>query len=153
MEECGSAFKILIGKSTGERPSGRPKHRWEDNIRMDLKEICQFEELSWFDSRYGLLESHCECGIEPPGSISHGISYSKNNSTSSRVAALGSTSILARLLFLYLYYFLTQVQGGRMAGTLGHHCHRFLVALIIFIILYSFTVGMVMKPIFKYILG
>ena len=34
-----SAFKILTGTPTGKRPLGRPKRRWEDNIRMDLKEI------------------------------------------------------------------------------------------------------------------
>ena len=39
MEEGRSAFKILAGKPTGKRPLGRPRHRWEDNIRMDLKEI------------------------------------------------------------------------------------------------------------------
>ena len=37
MKEGRSAFKILIGKPTGKRPSGRPW--WEDNIRMDPKEI------------------------------------------------------------------------------------------------------------------
>ena len=37
MEEGGSGFKILIGKSIGERPSERPRFKWEDNIRMDLK--------------------------------------------------------------------------------------------------------------------
>ena len=31
-------------------------------------------EFDWFDSGYGLLESACECDIEPPGSISHGVS-------------------------------------------------------------------------------
>ena len=31
------AFKILTGKPTGKRPLGRPRHRWEENIRMDLK--------------------------------------------------------------------------------------------------------------------
>ena len=36
---CGSAFKILTGKPTGKRPLGRPRRRWEDNIRMDLEEI------------------------------------------------------------------------------------------------------------------
>ena len=35
----GSAFKILTGKPSGKRPFGRPKRRWEDNIRMDLEEI------------------------------------------------------------------------------------------------------------------
>ena len=39
MEEGRSAFKILAGKPTGRRPFGRPRRRWEDNIRMDLEEI------------------------------------------------------------------------------------------------------------------
>ena len=39
MEEGRSAFKILAGKPTGKRPLGRPGLRWEDNIKMDLKEI------------------------------------------------------------------------------------------------------------------
>ena len=34
IEEGRSAFKIVIGK-----PAGKPSHRWEDNIRIDLKEI------------------------------------------------------------------------------------------------------------------
>ena len=39
MEEVKSAFKILTGKPTGKRPLRRPRNRWEDNIRMGLKEI------------------------------------------------------------------------------------------------------------------
>ena len=39
MKEDRSAFKILTGKPTGKRPLGRPRRRWEDNIRMDLEEI------------------------------------------------------------------------------------------------------------------
>ena len=39
MEEGRSAFKILTGKPTGKRPLGRPRRRWEGNIRMDLEEI------------------------------------------------------------------------------------------------------------------
>ena len=39
MEEGRSAFKILTGKPIGKRPLGRPRSRWEDNIRMDLEEI------------------------------------------------------------------------------------------------------------------
>jgi hypothetical protein len=37
MEDSRSAFKILTGTSAGKRPLGRPRHRWDDNIRMDLK--------------------------------------------------------------------------------------------------------------------
>ena len=32
-----SAVKIVTDKPTGKRPLGKPRHRWEDNIRMDLK--------------------------------------------------------------------------------------------------------------------
>ena len=39
MEEGRSTFKILTGTPTGKRSLGRSKRRWEDNIRMDLKEI------------------------------------------------------------------------------------------------------------------
>ena len=39
IEEGRSAFKILIRIPTGKRSLGRPMRRWEDNIRMDLKEI------------------------------------------------------------------------------------------------------------------
>ena len=49
MEEGWSAFKILIGKPTGKRPLGRPRRRWEDNIRMDLEEI-SINAGNWVDS-------------------------------------------------------------------------------------------------------
>ena len=49
MEEGRSAFKILTGKPPGKRPSGRPRRRWEDNIRMDLKEI-GINAGNWVDS-------------------------------------------------------------------------------------------------------
>ena len=39
MEEERRAFKISTGKSTGKRLLGRPRCRWEDNIRMIRKEI------------------------------------------------------------------------------------------------------------------
>ena len=39
MEEGRSAFKILTGLPTEKRPLGRPRHRWEDTIRMELEEI------------------------------------------------------------------------------------------------------------------
>jgi hypothetical protein len=32
-----SAYRILVGKPEGKRPLGRPRRRWEDNIRIDLR--------------------------------------------------------------------------------------------------------------------
>ena len=48
MEEGRSVFKILKDTPPGQRPSGRPRHRWEDNIRMDLKEI-EINMRNWVD--------------------------------------------------------------------------------------------------------
>jgi hypothetical protein len=39
MGEERKVYKILLGKSEGKRPLGRPRRRWEDGIRMDLGEI------------------------------------------------------------------------------------------------------------------
>jgi len=39
MGERGGIYRVLLGKLEGRRPLGRPRHRWEDNIKMDLKEV------------------------------------------------------------------------------------------------------------------
>jgi hypothetical protein len=38
MREKRNAYRILVGKLEGKRPLGRPRRRWKDNIRMDLRE-------------------------------------------------------------------------------------------------------------------
>jgi hypothetical protein len=39
MVEKRNAYMILVGKPEGKRPLGRPRRRWVDNIKMDLREI------------------------------------------------------------------------------------------------------------------
>jgi len=39
MVERRGVYRILVGKPEGKRPLGRPRHRWEDNIKMDLQEV------------------------------------------------------------------------------------------------------------------
>jgi hypothetical protein len=39
MGEERKVYKVLVGKFEGKRPLGRPRRRWEDGIRMDLREI------------------------------------------------------------------------------------------------------------------
>jgi hypothetical protein len=41
-----NAYKILVGKSEGNRPLGRHKRRWEYNVGMDLREI-GWENVEW----------------------------------------------------------------------------------------------------------
>jgi hypothetical protein len=49
MEEERKVYKVLVGKPGGKRPLERPRRRWEDGIRMDLREI----------GLGGNLHSHC----------------------------------------------------------------------------------------------
>jgi hypothetical protein len=37
-DDCGLQ-RVLVGKTEGKRPLGRPRRRWEDNIKMDLQEV------------------------------------------------------------------------------------------------------------------
>ncbi|KAJ4432277.1 hypothetical protein ANN_20895 [Periplaneta americana] len=39
MSESRNAYRVLVGRPEGKRPLGRPRHRWEDNIKMDLREM------------------------------------------------------------------------------------------------------------------
>jgi hypothetical protein len=46
MGEVRGAYNILFGRPEGRRPLGRPRRRWEDNIKMDLREI-GFGDVDW----------------------------------------------------------------------------------------------------------
>jgi len=39
MGEGRGVYRVLVGKPEGERPLGRPRRRWEDNIKMELQEV------------------------------------------------------------------------------------------------------------------
>jgi hypothetical protein len=39
MGERRGVYSVLVGKPEGKRPLGKPMHRWEDNIKMDLREV------------------------------------------------------------------------------------------------------------------
>jgi hypothetical protein len=46
MGEKRNAYRLLVGKPEGKRPLGRPRHRWVDNIRMDLGEVV-WGDVGW----------------------------------------------------------------------------------------------------------
>ena len=39
MGKRSDAYRVLVGKYEGKRPLGRPRHRWEVSIKMDLQEV------------------------------------------------------------------------------------------------------------------
>ena len=66
-------YRVLVGKSEGKRPLGRPRRRWEDNIKMDLQEVgcwgMDWIELAQNRDRW---QGTCECGNEPSDPIKFG---------------------------------------------------------------------------------
>jgi hypothetical protein len=46
MGEGRGVYRVLVGRPEGKRPLGRPRRRWEDNIKMDLREI-RIDGANW----------------------------------------------------------------------------------------------------------
>jgi hypothetical protein len=58
-----------VGKPEGKRPLGRPRRRWVDNSKIDLREI-RWDGMNWIDlAQDRTMEGSCEHGDEPSGSI------------------------------------------------------------------------------------
>jgi hypothetical protein len=69
MGEERKVYKVLVGKTEGRRQLGRPRRRWEDGVRMVVREIglvgCGLDSTG---SGQGPVAVCCECGDEPSGS-------------------------------------------------------------------------------------
>jgi hypothetical protein len=65
-------YRILVGKPEGKRPLGRPRRRWDDNIKITLQEVgCG--GMDWIGlTQDRQVAGNCECGHEPSGSIKCG---------------------------------------------------------------------------------
>ena len=57
MGEGRVVHRFLVEKPEGKRPLGRPRHRWEDNIKMDLQEVGGVE-TGWSWLRIGIGGGH-----------------------------------------------------------------------------------------------
>ena len=60
MAEGNNSFKLLTGKSTGNRPLRRARRRWEENTRVDLKEM-DFIARNWTESTQVLIIGKTLC--------------------------------------------------------------------------------------------
>ncbi|KAJ4438662.1 hypothetical protein ANN_14609 [Periplaneta americana] len=69
MGESRNAYSVLIGRPEGKRPLGRPRRRWEDNIKMDLREV-GYDDREWINFAQDRDQWRaCEGGNELPGSL------------------------------------------------------------------------------------
>jgi hypothetical protein len=48
MGEKTGAYRILVGRPEGRRPLGRPRRRWEDNMKLDIREV-GWEDMNWIE--------------------------------------------------------------------------------------------------------
>ena len=58
MGEERGVHRVLVGKPEGKRPLGRPRRRWEDNIKMDLQEVGGVVGTGWSWRRIGTGGGH-----------------------------------------------------------------------------------------------
>ena len=58
MGEDRGVHRVLVGKPDGKRPLGRPRRRWEDNIKMDLQEVGEGCGDGWSWLRIGTGGGH-----------------------------------------------------------------------------------------------
>jgi hypothetical protein len=77
MGEGRGAYRVLVGRPEGKRPLGRPRRRWEDNIKMDFREM-GLDGANWIRLVQDWVQScshletqslHCDQGFDSLGSI------------------------------------------------------------------------------------
>ena len=74
MGESRGVYRVLVEKPEGKRPLGRPRHRWEDNTKMDLQEVgCG--GMDWID----LAQDRDRCGALVNAVMNLRVSYNVGN--------------------------------------------------------------------------
>ncbi|KAJ4447346.1 hypothetical protein ANN_09351 [Periplaneta americana] len=69
MNEFRNAYRVLIGRPEGNRPLGRPRHKWDDNIKMDLREM-GYDDRDWInvaqdrDQWRAYMRAAMNCGLD-----------------------------------------------------------------------------------------
>ena len=74
VKEITSALNILTGEPTGKWLLGKPRRKWENNIRVDLKEVSVNRAIRLIRLRIEILENFYGSGIQRAGFISDGVS-------------------------------------------------------------------------------
>jgi hypothetical protein len=69
MRQRKGAYRALVEKHEGRSPLERPRRRWKDNIKMDIREVGWGHRLDQSGSGQKEVAGSCECGDEPSGSI------------------------------------------------------------------------------------
>jgi hypothetical protein len=72
MGEGRGVYRVSVGRPEGKRPLGRPKSRWEDNIKLGLRELESMGRIGFSWLRIESSGGLCDYGNEPSSSIKIG---------------------------------------------------------------------------------
>ena len=72
MGERRGVYRVFVWKREGKRQLGRPRRRWEDNIKMSLRKWYVGVWTGWSWLRIGTGGGTCKCGNEPSASVQCG---------------------------------------------------------------------------------
>jgi hypothetical protein len=101
MWESRGAYRVLVGISEGRRPLGRPRRKWEDNIKMNLKRR-ELGGMDWID----LADERDRCHIPPQNGHLHShhsvkIQASNRDLTSSNQATIAAFYLLSNSFTIF----------------------------------------------------
>jgi hypothetical protein len=82
-------YRVLVGKPEGKRPLGRPRHRWEDNIKMDLQEVGVLTGLKWLRIETGRTFMNAVMNLRVPENAGNFLASCKLVSFSRRTVLCG----------------------------------------------------------------
>ena len=67
MEQSRNAYRVLVGKPEGKRPLGRPRRSWENNFKMDLREVgCDPGDWIALTEDRDQWQSHVRAALKKP---------------------------------------------------------------------------------------
>ena len=116
VDERGGLYRVLVGKSEGRRPLGRPRRRWMDNIMMNLQEVgCGYMDwtgLAQDRDRWRTLVS-VVMNLRVPWNAGNFLTSCKPVSCSGRTLHRGVSGVLLLLLLLLLLLFCMLLLANR----------------------------------------
>jgi hypothetical protein len=114
MGEGRGVYRVLVGRPEGKRPLGRPRRRWHDNVKLDLREI-RIDVANWIQLAQDRVQwrafvntMSCTCACEPDvGGEGGAAAICVMAATSMIVGSTGSTFRLDRFLAFAWFFLVT----------------------------------------------
>ncbi|KAJ4436462.1 hypothetical protein ANN_16493 [Periplaneta americana] len=104
MGESRNAYRVLVGRPEGKRPLGRPRRRWEDNIKMDLREV-GYDDREWINLAQDRdrWRAYVRAAMNPMGSLKAIMAFTTLKFTGTIPHVLEDTPLINRQHIHFLH--------------------------------------------------